>query len=175
MSITDSQLARVLQDITVIVDTREQKNQHILEYLKDNNIPYIKTALSIGDYSLMLPHYPEIGVDKKFLVERKNSLNEIASNMGQNRDRFMREFERITDETIHLVIENASWTKILNHSYRSKLPPKSFMANLMTISIRYGCPTWFTKPEYSGEIIYHLLRYELREYLKNNRNNIIIG
>lgn len=168
---TDKEIQAVLDDMTIIVDTREKKNDHIIKYLTDNNIPYIIKKLDIADYSFELPHFPHLNVDRQFLVEKKNSLDEIVGNFTKDRARFAREFERITSEKIHLVIEQATWRKLFNGSYRSKFPPKSFMASLMTYSIRYDIKVWFAQPEESPVIIYNLLKYELLEYLKELRKN----
>lgn len=167
--ITDKEMQNILDDMTIIVDTREKKNQHILDYLTENKIPYIIKKLDIADYSFELPNYPQLNVDRQFLVEKKNSLDEIVGNFTKDRERFAREFERITNEKIHLVIETATWRKLLNGSYRSKFPPKSFMASLMTYAIRYNIKVWFAEVKESPTIIYNLLRYELFEHLKELR------
>lgn len=169
MQLTDKQMQEVLDDIVVLVDTREQKNQHILDYFDKNSIKYQVEKLDTADYTIILPHYPQLAVDKMFLVEKKNSLDEISGNFTRDRERFTREFERIEDEHIHLVIEQATWKKLLKGSYRSQLPPKSFMASLLTWNIRYHCPVWFAQPEESPIVIYNILKYELLEHLKNLR------
>ena len=166
---TDKQIKDILDDIVIIVDTREKKNEHILKYLYDNGIKHIVDKLDSGDYSIMLPNYPELELDRKFLVEKKNSLDEISQNFTKHRSRFAREFERAKPNTIHIVIENATWRKLLNGSYRSKFSPKSFMASLLTWCVRYRSPIWFVTPTDSPEVIYHILFYELYEYLKQNR------
>ena len=43
----------------------------------------------------------EIGLDRKFLVERKGSLNEVAGNLTKDRERFI-EFERVGDKHMHM-------------------------------------------------------------------------
>lgn len=161
-------VTKVLGDMVVIVDTREQKNQHILDYFKTEGIPYVHRKLDTADYSFELPNYSELGLDEQFLVEKKNSLDEIAGNFSKDRARFEREFERSkSHKSIHLVIENATFKKLRNQSYRSQLHPNSLMAGLMTWTIRYDCPTWFTTKEESGWLIHNILKYELIEFLKN--------
>lgn len=164
--LTDKQISDILKDITVIVDTREQKNDHILDFFCEESIPYKKEKLDTADYSFILPNYPEIGMDKKVLIEKKNSLTEIAGNFTSGRERFQREFERVTDEQIHLIVEDATWKKVKNGSYRSQLPSKAMMASLLTWNIRYNCPVWFVGRDESPELIYKLMYYELFEELK---------
>ena len=167
MALTDKQVSDIIHNMVILTDTREQKNQHILDFFDENEIPHKKEQLRTADYSFYLPDYPELGIDRKILVERKGSLNEIAGNFTKDRGRFVREFERVGDEHIHLVMENATWKKILSGSYRSEFNPNAFMASLLTLDIRYNCPVWFCTTEESPILIYNILKYELREHLKN--------
>lgn len=171
MRITDRQIADIIDSMVVIVDTREQKNDHILMYLKDNGIKYKIEKLDSGDYSFVLPNHPELNFDKKILLEKKNSLTEIAGNFGSARERFAREFERVPEDSkIHLVIEDATWKKLLNGSYRSEMSPQSMMASMLTWNIRYDVPIWFVGKDESPTVIYNIMKYELMEYLKELRS-----
>ena len=166
MKLTDRQKADIIADIVVLVDTREQKNEHILAFLKANNIQYLIEKLDTADYTFILPNYGYLGLDKKILIEKKNSLEEISGNFTKDRARFAREFERVKDEKIHLLIEGATWKKLLGGTYRSKISPNSFMASMLTWNIRYNCPIWFVGKDESPIVIYNILKYELLERLK---------
>lgn len=168
---TDRMIQRIVDNMVIVVDTREKKNSHITDYFKLNKIRYISSKLDTGDYSIILPDHLDLGLNYKFLVERKNSLDEIAGNFTKNRDRFAREFKRLDNQKMHIVIEQATWKKLLKGTYRSKITPKSFTGSLITYCIRYNCPVWFTQTENSGEVIYNLLRYELLEHLKGARDD----
>jgi ERCC4-type nuclease len=158
----------ILADMEIIVDSREQKWHHIKDYLDEQNIPYIVKKLEVGDYSFQLPNYPEVNMDNKIIVERKNSLSEIASNFTSGRERFTKEFERVQEgQKVHLVVETATWKKLFNGTYRSKFHPNSFKASLITWCIRYKLPVWFAEVKESPEIIYKLMYYELNEHLNN--------
>lgn len=163
---TDRELNDVLRDMVIIVDTREKKNEHLLKYLNDNGIKWVCKKLDTADYSFELPNYKHLGFDRKFLVEKKNGLNEITGNFTSSRERFQREFERIEDEHLHLVIENTTWKKVVNGSYRSKMHPNSLIASLLSWSIRYDFKVWFVGKDESPMLIYNILRYELVEALK---------
>lgn len=170
--LTDRKIGEILEDMVVIVDSREKKNEHILKYLNDEGIKWRVEKLDSADYSFVLPNYPQLEADYMILIEKKNSLTEIAGNFTSGRERFIREFERLKpDQQIHLVIETATWKKVANGSYRSQLPPKSMRASLLTFHIRYDCPVWFVEKTESPELIYSLMRYELLEYLKNLRES----
>ena len=163
---TDKEKHDILSDIVIIVDTREKKNLHILEFLDTNKIKYKVEKLDSGDYSFELPHYKHLGLDKSVLIERKNSLSELAGNFTKNRERFVNEFERIGDAKIHLIVETATWRKLLNGTYQSQFNPKSYMASLLTWNIRYNCPIWFAETKESPMIMYSIIHYELVEKLK---------
>ncbi len=166
MAWTDKQIADIIKDMVIICDNREKKNQHILDYLDKNNIPHQTEKMETADYSFVLPSYPQIGADRRFLVERKGSLNEVAGNLTKDRERFIREFERVQDKHIHMVMEGATWKRILAGTYRGGFNPTSYMASLITINIRYNCPIWFCNVEESPTLIFNILKYELREFLK---------
>lgn len=161
---TDGQLAKVLEDMVIIVDTREKKNEHILKFLDENDIQYTVQKLDTGDYSAYFPNYPEF--NERVMVEKKNSLDEICSNFTKHRARFKREFERVGGRNFHLVVENATWKKLLAGSYRSQFHPKAFMASLLSWSIRYNTSVWFTTKNETGEVIYNIIKYAYRELLK---------
>lgn len=159
-------MSDIVSDMVVVVDTREQKNQHIIDYLDENEIKWVRKKVDTGDYTFELPNYPSLNLDRQVLVEKKNSLSEIAGNFTTDRGRFQREFERLDEEDMHLVIENATWRKINNGSYRSKLHPNSFTASLLSWAIRYEFKVWFVQPQDSPHLIYTLLKYGLIEKLK---------
>ena len=83
-----------------IFDTREQKNQHIINYFKKNNIEYKIQKIDEGDYKFE-------GNDT-ICIERKGNLNEIMANITQAR--FKRELERAKQKGVKLIvlIENSS-------------------------------------------------------------------
>jgi ERCC4-type nuclease len=162
---TDKQINDILKDIVILVDTREKKNEHILKWLTENGIPFKKAKLDSGDYSFILPNYESLGLDKSVLVERKNSWDELIGNFTQHRQRFVNEFERATGK-MHIVIENATWTKLFNESYRSTVKANVVLANLMTFQVRYNAPVWLVKLNESPIMIYEIIYRELREKLK---------
>ena len=156
----------ILKDIVMVVDTREKKNEHIIQYFEENKIPYVIDKLKSGDYSFFLPNNPELNVDRKFLIEKKNSLDELAGNFTVDRERFHREFQRLDeDETMHLLVEGATFKKMLAGSYRSSFAPNAYLASLLSFCIRYDINVWFCTPAETGELIYKILYYELYEYL----------
>lgn len=153
-------------DMKIIVDSRENQWQHVQEYFDKNKISYEVRKLDTGDYTFELDNYPHLNLDNKFIVERKGSIDELAGNFSKGRTRFQNEFERIQpDQKMHLVLENFTWRKVLNASYRSKFHPNSYKASLITWCIRYNVPYHLVTKQDSGEIIYEILKQELQNYL----------
>ena len=83
----DSEIGRILRNLVVLVDTREQANDHIIKYFKEHNINYKKQKLDYGDYSCMLPigtfegQQRDIYFTNDIVVERKFCIDELAMNL----------------------------------------------------------------------------------------------
>ena len=143
---------------TVIVDSREQLPWSFRNFKCDSphqERPLIITtkvkALKTGDYSIH-------GYEDRVCIERK-SLADLYSTIGQNRERFVAEFERmLAFEFAALVIE-ADWLTICTSPpSHSKLHPKSVYRSLLAWSQRYNvhvhaCST----PVFAEEMGFRLL------------------
>jgi len=165
-------MSSILADMVIICDSREQRGEHVIEFCEKHLIPYRIEKIDSGDYSFALPNYEHLLLDYSILVERKSGWDEIAQNFTKGRERFTREFERVPETSaIHIVVENATWTKMINESYRSRLPHKSFMASLFAWNARYDCPIWTCTRNQAPLIIYEILYYGLREKLKELQKN----
>ncbi|HZJ98563.1 MAG TPA: hypothetical protein VFC79_01070, partial [Tissierellaceae bacterium] len=77
---TELEKMKILEDMVIICDTRERKNQHIINYFLLEGINYQVRKLDTADYSCIFPNYPELNLDEKFLIEKKSSLSELAGN-----------------------------------------------------------------------------------------------
>ena len=168
---TDTEVKQLLGSLVVLIDTRENENTHIIDYLSKKHIPYESKKLDYGDYSIKIPKNEEIGVQRDFffddtvVVERKGSLDELAGNLTKDRTRFESELIRAKGANIALMIENATYTDLVMGRYRSEYKPKSFVATLATFSARYGLDVNFVDKELAGNWIYHRLYYAVREEL----------
>ncbi|MBU2701164.1 ERCC4-type nuclease [Sporomusaceae bacterium BoRhaA] len=171
---TETELKSLLSSITIIIDTRENQNQHITDYLDKHKVPHISRKLDYGDYTAMLPVNSDLGImrDTYFTdtiaIERKNSLDELANNLTADRLRFESELIRSHGCRMLLMIESGGYDDIIKHNYRSKYEPKSYIATLSTYTARYGLNINFIPAAYAGNFILFNLLYHCREYLKNN-------
>lgn len=82
----------------IIVDTREKPHAivQILRTFEENGIDYVKQKLNVGDY--YNPDNPAV------VVDRKQNLGEVASNLTSDRARFAREAHRATESGLKLIV-----------------------------------------------------------------------
>lgn len=81
----------------IICDTREKKNDHILDYFNRHGIQYGIDSMKTGDY--MDSDKPEL------VIDRKQNLDELRQNLcSRDKNRFWREVRRAKDEGRKLVI-----------------------------------------------------------------------
>ena len=93
--------------MVIHVDTREKPRAivRIMKTFQDEGVEVVRRALPFGDYSS--PSAPGI------VIDRKQNLNEVASNLVQDRCRFLREVERANRAGTLLIV-------LVEHSNRIK-------------------------------------------------------
>lgn len=166
---TENEIRAIIKNACIVVDTREQKCDHILKYFDSKKIPYVREKLDYGDYTLKI-EAPSADRDFYFgdilTIERKANLNELSGNLAHERERMIKEFSRVRGQLI-LLIENAQYDDIVNHNYNTQYEPRSFIATLKTFENRFGFSTHYQKDSsYTGHYIYQTLIYALRNKLK---------
>lgn len=170
---TDAEIKALLKTITVLCDTREKKDEHILKWLDSKAICYKRHKLDFGDYSLMVPANGimkttrDTYFTKSIVVERKAHLEELSDSLAQNRGRFENEFLRAKDCRKILIIERGSISDIWEQKYNTQFKPASYMASLLTFQTRYGLETMFITPQYTAQLMYGLFYYHLKEVLES--------
>jgi ERCC4-type nuclease len=168
---TDPEIKAILKSMVILCDTREQRNEHILQAFDAMPIKHTPQALTTGDYTVMLPALPDFGImrplyfDHDIIIERKGSLEELSSNLTKDRERLKDEFTRAAGVKTFFVIEGASLDDILSHRYQTDLSEKSFFASLLTFQQRYDLNTAFISKSRAGALIYSILYYHVRNYL----------
>ena len=169
---TDTEIKKLIKSIVILADTREQQNQHLINYFDKNNIIYKNQKLDCGDYSFYLPKNEELSIqrdiyfDKKIVFERKASLEELSNNLSHERDRFEKELS-IFNGKMYLLIENANYSDIVEGKYKTNYNKKSYLATLHTFIDRYNIYINFmSNNQFSGMFIYYTFVYYLRNCLK---------
>lgn len=173
----DKEIKAILEDITIIVDTRENLPNHLTLYFDKNDISYKIEKVDYGDYGIEIQPNVLLGnketVKIKATVERKMNLDEIATNLTRGKERFKREMKRCKDDGgfMIIMIESATYSDIINKNYRSKLTPKQFLGLLHGLVAEFGIVFVFKSKEESPLYVYNTLKYCAREYIKNNKLN----
>jgi hypothetical protein len=98
---TDTEIKKLLKNIVILVDKREQNNFHILEYFKKHKRKYKEQSLKEGDYSAYISYndetskilnsvgiYRDLYMTNEILIERKGSLDEVAGNLCSRSAKF---------------------------------------------------------------------------------------
>ena len=169
---TDSEQKTLLSSLVVLVDTREQENDHITAYFDKRGIRWKSKKLDFGDYSFFLPEMPGLGITRdlyftrEIVIERKNGLDELAGNLTRGRAAFESELIRASGCGLFLLIEGGSWQDVMAGNYRSQYNKKSYLASLMTFIHRYRMQVIFVTKEDAGQVMVALFGYYLRELIK---------
>lgn len=112
---SQSEKKQFLKKMTVLVDTREKENAHILEKLDEWGVAYDRQKLDYGDYSFVVD-----GKDfrQSCVIERKASVDEIYGNIMQQRERFEKEMAAasVLAGSLTLIIENCADEKALKET-----------------------------------------------------------
>lgn len=170
---TEKEVKSMLKSMVILIDTREQQNDHILKFLDKKKVKYRSKKLDFGDYSFCIPANEELDIkkdiyfDKDIVIERKGSLSELAGNLTKDRERFEKELIRKKDAKMYLLIEGGSWLNINSELYRSNYNKNSYLATLYAYMARYNISIDFTVKELAGQFIYSMFYYYLREKLLN--------
>ncbi|MGF6375008.1 ERCC4-type nuclease [Clostridiales Family XIII bacterium PM5-7] len=169
---TDKEVEAICKSIVVLVDTREQKNDHITDWFDKKKIKWKKKAMSNGDYSFYIPKNEELNIprdlyfDREIMVERKRNLDELATNFTAHRTRLEEELATFGGKK-YLLLENTNYNDIAENNYRSKLAVKSYLSTLHTFNHRYNWEVTFMKDDtYSGMWLYGTFFYYLRNLIR---------
>ncbi len=166
------EIKKLTKSMVILVDSREKKNTHILDYFRKQKISFQTEKLEYGDYSFMIPAAAageDIFFHRDCVVERKASLEELSGNLTGERERFEKEFLKAGNDgcKVYLMIEApGGYSDIIGHKYRTEFTPAAYMASLKTWESRFGCNVQFIDSQYSGYFIYSTFSYFCREVLK---------
>ena len=166
---TDKELSKIIDNLVILVDSREKSNAHILKLFDKHNIKYEIKKLNSGDYSGKILksdiYNNELSLENIISVERKASLEELSGNLTKEKDRFQREFDRSLADLI-IMIEGASYKDLATHNYKTNLPPKSFLGILHSFCDKNNSSFFFVEKDYSALFIYNIIKYRVRNILK---------
>ena len=129
-----------LKTVTILYDTREQKNQHILTALSEMGVQAEERKLDYGDYSFTADSRD---FSLSCVVERKANVDELYNNIISDRGRLENELYAASQcaKQRTLSVENiGSWEEL--KSYR--VPAWQMKANPQRIKEDIGAPVYST-------------------------------
>lgn len=109
-----------MKKVNIIIDTREQKNAHIVAVLDEIGIMHESKKLDYGDYSFQIDGKDFSGI---CVVERKANVNEIYGNVSSDRERIEKELNTASKNANQLtfLIENVQdWNALKSFSLPEK-------------------------------------------------------
>ena len=149
----------------ILEDSRQKidKNKHIKTQLEKLGYEIVRSKLLVGDYS-----YP---TDQSICIDTKFGLQEVASNLTQDHERFKNECIRARECGIQLVVlVQESGIKILSdvcgwYNWRRKKNPKAVSGKqlykiMATMCERYNVSWVFCNRQNVGKTIIRLLNGE---------------
>lgn len=115
-------------DIIIQIDTREQAPLSIQRF------PIERIGLPCGDYGIK--GFSD-WTRPAWICERK-SLNDLAGSLGKDRERFMREIEKLRQFAFRALVIEATQADVEAHAYRSDISPASILGTLDALAVRAG-------------------------------------
>lgn len=168
--LTEGEIKILLNNVVILIDTRENKNKHITDYLDKRGISWESYKLESGDYSIKTKvneniGLPEISLENLCVVERKKTLDELIGNLTNGRERFFKEFERFSGKIV-IAVEESSYKDVITQNYRSQMNPVALNNSIMKLSSDYGAEVvWFGSKKDKEEVAIWVLTW-LKSQLK---------
>jgi ERCC4-type nuclease len=143
------------EDVVAICNSREQ-------------IPLTLEPLQVETVTLTTGDYSVRGLEHVVSVERK-SLSDLLGCVGQQRERFTRDLDRLRAFPHRALVIKATWNEIQAGQWRSKVTPQSVTGSLLTWSLE-GLPIWFARDHReAGRIASRFLLLAARRYWRSLR------
>ena len=169
------EIENCLKSMQILIDSNEQQTEQAQRRYSDFSVPFSRQKLDYGDYTynftlpdgqLLFP--PDQRICGNVVIERKMSLTELSGNLCQEKARFKREFQRAKEHRakIYLLVEDASWEKLIHGRYGTRFHPNAYMAALLGIMAEFDISPIFCQKELSGKMINNILYRELRKRLE---------
>ena len=143
--------------LQIVRDTREQHPFLFEKY----PVKVIPGALNAGDYSI--PGFLDC-----VAVERK-SLADLIGCLTSDRERFIRELERLRGYESAAVVVEASFYELAAGKYRSRFSPENAVQSIVSMMQKYRMPFFFagTRPDaerFTFDFLRHFYRHAEARY-----------
>ena len=105
------------EDLTAVIDTREQLPLDL------SPLQTVAGTLATGDYSVQ-------GLEHVVAIERK-SLPDLLGCIGQHRERFDREVQRLLAYPVRAIVVEATWADLEAGQWRSQVTPAAAIGSVL--------------------------------------------
>lgn len=167
----------ILDNLTICVDSREQSNQHIIDFFNKKKIPYKVMKLPLGDYSIMSPKGSFEGQERDiyftndFVVERKASIDEICGNLKNDAARLKKELAHLNKHDIefYIFLEDENYElNLRNSNYMSQYDAFTLMQRIYKgIEAEYNTMVIPVPKSCMGSKIYYFLQARVYNLFKH--------
>ena len=174
---TEKETKKILDNLTILIDTRENSNSHIIDFFNKKKIPYKVQKLDFGDYSCVIPKgtidrfTSDIYFTNDFVVERKASLDEICGNLKDDAARLKKELAHLNKYGIefYIFLEDENYElNLRNANYRSQYDAFTLMNRIYKgIEAEYGTMVIPVPKQCMGSKIYYFLQARVYNLLKH--------
>ena len=174
---TDKQLKKILDNIIICVDSRENANKHIIDFFNKKKIPYVVEKLPFGDYSCKIKAGSFEGQEKDiyftndFVVERKANIDEICGNLKDDAARLKKELAHLNKYGIefYIFLEDENYElNLRNANYRSQYDAFTLMQRIYKgIEAEYNTMVIPVPKSCMGSKIYYFLQARVYNLLKH--------
>lgn len=167
-------------ELTIIIDTKEKKVEHITKYLDAVGVKYIRRSIKTGDISAILTYNGiDYDLSEKFAIERKANIAELIQNLctKEHRPRFEAEFQRAEEAgtRIEIMIEQEDWYRRIiegdygNGYHKSKASVKQIRGSISYWQQRYNLTITGVSKACSGAYILDRIIWVAKDFLYKNR------
>ena len=139
-------LTPLICPFAVLVDSREQLPYSFAGLRADACDHYRPLVVELRGATLSEGDYSVEGLQGRVAVERKSAAD-LFGTIGQGRERFIRELERLNGLDVAAVVVEAEWSEIFTRPpEHSQLPPKVVLRSCLTWQQRFPHVHWVFCP-----------------------------
>ena len=173
---TNGEMKKILDNLVILIDTREQSNQHIIDFFNKKKIPYSIEKLPFGDYSCKIPvgtldmFTTDVYFTNDFVIERKANIDELANNLRENAARLKKELAHLNMYQIRYLVyvEDKDFEENLRTgNFRSAYDPYTLMRRLYCLEGEYNTAFIGLSKEVMGSKIANKMQTWVHALLKH--------
>lgn len=147
--------------MVIQVDSREKQYDHVTDYFDRHDVKWVRSKCVVGDY---------VNLENPMkVIDRKKDLQEVAGNVTQQHERFVRELELANDLGYEMIVlveepnikslaEVPKWYNWRRKKNRKAINGKTLWKIMSTMADKYNFRWEFTTHRNCGKRIVELLK-----------------